>query len=1145
LTDPGPIPKRKDLAGERRVVTILFCDVKGSTSMAEQLDPEEWAEIMNVAFDYLTRPVVQYGGTVARLMGDAILAFFGAPTAHEDDPLRAVLAGLDIVSGIQGYREQLRSEYDLDFNVRVGINTGVVVVGEMGSALAGEYTAMGDEVNLAARLEQTAQPGSIQISADTYRLVRPWIEAEPLGEIEVRGKQEQVQVYQVLGRKAAPERARGIPGLASPLIGREAEFAALEEALDRLIEGRGQILALIGEAGLGKSRLIEELKALVSQKADGSVAWIESRGVSFEMARPYGLFQQHLRKVCDLKDDDPPDIVREKAARTFSTLNEDQQAAIMRMVELLFAPHRDAHGDLQLEGEALKREIFDSSLNLWQGLAENNPHVLVFDDLHWSDPVSVELVLHLFQLTDKAPILILCAFRPYRTFPAWGVKTTAETQYPHRYREISLNPLTESDSAQLVDSLLAISDLPPQLRQIVLSKSEGNPFFLEEVVRMLIDQGVIQREPVEAQGVAGVRWVAASNFEEFEIPDNLQALLLARIDRLEGDARRTLQLASVIGRSFLFRVLETIADRIERLEEQLGTLQRVELIREAARHPELEYMFRHELTRDAAYQSILHRKRREYHRRVAEAIEKLYADRLEEEAHLLADHFYLAREFPRSLKYCELAGDRAIRLSAYIEAGTHFDRAIEIARRLEVPSVQLARLYSTRGRVFELLNQFDKALENYKELEALGRERNDRTLELAALHPQAVIHCTPNLRFDPQRGVQLARRALDLAIDLGDPRAEARALWSLMLYENFATGDLHQAVAYGEQGMRIAQEHDLRSELAQIQHDLGRPYMRLGWMEEAWKVYMDSQLFWRETGNKPMLADNLTSLAESLYTFGDHDRALEFAEEGLQINREIHSAWGEAYSMMIIGPIHLERGDLDGCFEFIRKGGELAEKANFVAGIFVSQLVSAWVHASFGDVETAIAAVEPLRSLVEQYLSFKPYQFLIESLTRLYLGSVKEARQYYDMVGSDTNSELIFGPYVYTLDVEIALLQEQYDLALERANGFLEYMGESKIRLMLPDLLNQKARALLGLERRDEAIRTLQDALVEARRQTSRRILWAVLVDLAEIEPDEAAAASHRAEAREVIEYILAHSTNQRLRESFLMLPGVQKAMRD
>jgi len=387
------------------VVTILFCDVKGSTAMAEHLDPEEWAEIMNAAFSYLIQPVQRYEGTVARLMGDAILAFFGAPIAHEDDPQRAVLAGLDIVEGIRPYCEQLRSEYGLDFNVRVGINTGVVVVGEVGTALAGEYTAMGDAVNLAARMEQTAQPGSVQISGETYRLVSAFFEVEALGVVEVKGKSDGVPAYRVLKRKERPERGRGIVGLESPLVGRTREVQSLRQALEDMKSGRGQIVTLIGEAGLGKSRLIEELRA--NSNGDSTqqiesrdhthpnhapaVHWVESRGISYEASRPYGLFTQHLRHICEVKENDPPDLVRSKVAAAMTDLDLDTRAAVSRIAELLLVMRAVPDSSAApLEGEALKREIFDSALAMWRSFAGLVPLVLVFDDctgptrLRWS-----------------------------------------------------------------------------------------------------------------------------------------------------------------------------------------------------------------------------------------------------------------------------------------------------------------------------------------------------------------------------------------------------------------------------------------------------------------------------------------------------------------------------------------------------------------------------------------------------------------------------------------------------------------------------------------------------------------------------------------------------------------------------------------
>ncbi|MBK5108213.1 MAG: AAA family ATPase, partial [Anaerolineales bacterium] len=701
----------RKLSAERRVVTILFADVTGSTAMAESLDPEEWAEIMNEAFGYMTGPVLRYGGTVARLMGDSVLAFFGAPTAHEDDPLRAVLAGLEIIEGVQVFRERLGAEYDLDFNVRVGINTGIAVVGEVGSAQAGEYTAMGDEVNLASRMEQAAVPGTILITGETYRMVSPWIEAESMGDIEIKGKLDPVPVFRVLGRKDIPSQARGITGISSPLVGRDQEFSIITNKIRNLFQGQGQILTLVGEAGLGKSRLIDELHNELEQTYAGGYHWIDTHGISYEMSRPYGLYVPTLRQVCQIEDGDSLEILRNKVEHNFASLSLEKQRGITNTVEILLTAHQEPDdGATPGKGEALKREIFASMLDIWSIKAGEKPLILVLDDLHWADHASVELTNHLFQLVEQVPIMFVCAFRPHRDSAAWQLREDAAHFGDHSL-EILLEPLTENDSNQLVDNMLQISDLPADLRLAILKKSEGNPFFIEEVVRTLIENGVI------LLGENGFQWQLAKNYEEFDIPDNLHALLLARIDRLGDESKRTLQIASVIGRSFYYRVISEIGKDIPELEKHLENLQLLGLIQIGSQSPELEYLFHHELTREAAYQSILKRQRREFHRRVGEATEIIFANSLAEEAYRLAYHFDAARDYQGALKYYQIAGNQSLKLFANQQASQYFQQAIELALRLNVTSIRLSQLYISRGRALELINDFDGALDNYEELE--------------------------------------------------------------------------------------------------------------------------------------------------------------------------------------------------------------------------------------------------------------------------------------------------------------------------------------------------------------------------------------------------------------------------------------------
>ena len=552
---------KRAMQGERRIITMLFCDVTGSTAMASQLDPEEWAEIMNEAFDFLINPIYRYQGTVARLMGDAILAFFGAPVAHEDDPQRAVLAGLEIISDIEPFRLQLKADYGLDFNVRVGINTGPVVVGEVGSELALEYTAMGDAVNLAARMEQTAQPGTVQISEQTHRLVGPLFEVEALGQIQVKGKAQPVSAYRVLRPKIRPGRTRGIEGLGERLVGREQEMEALRRILQELRQGRGGIVCLIGEAGLGKSRLIEELQA-ASKAEEVELNWVESRCRSYDEGQPYSLFRQHLKQGFGVEDHDSPAVIRDKITQHLATYPEESREDLKRLLEVLLSIETESDTPTP-EGEALKRKLFATMLLGWRDSAQSRPLVVVFDDLHWADPASIELLLHIFQLVEEVPILYLCALRPERQSPGWLVKLTAETVYLKYYTQLDLSRLSDADTEKLVDNLLAISDLPAELRRLILHKTEGNPFFVEEVLRSLIDSGAVVRNET------GLRWRSAISLEAIAIPDNVQALLVSRIDRLRAETRRTLQLAAVIGRTFYHRVLQAVstgADSLDRTD---------------------------------------------------------------------------------------------------------------------------------------------------------------------------------------------------------------------------------------------------------------------------------------------------------------------------------------------------------------------------------------------------------------------------------------------------------------------------------------------------------------------------------------------------------------------------------------------------
>src|SRR5215208_1500477 len=517
-------PARMD--GERKYVTVLFADVVGSTVVAERLDPEQVAEIMNGAFAFLNASVTNYGGTVARLLGDAIIAFFGAPVAHEDDAERAVRAGLEIQAKAREYAQVTRRDYGVDFNMRVGINTGLAVLAAMGGEIRTEYTAMGDTTNVAARMQSAAMPGTVLISSDTYHLIKELFEFRARGTTKVKGKSTPIETYEVVAPKAVPGKMRGLEGegLTSPLVGRAGEFEVVTHKLEDVREGRGAFVAVVGEAGLGKSRLLAEVRKAATTDSQPPVAWLEGRALSYEQAVTYYPWRQVIREAIGAKEGEAPEVVRERLHRDpcCSTLQE----GAVSFLEVILSVESEAtlNALTDLEGDALVEHITQATCGYLCARANLMPQVIVLDDLHWADTASLDLLLNVAGLVEEWPILIICLLRPDKDAPSWSAIQRAREELGARYTEILLEPLDAADAQELLGNLLYIEDLPQSVRALALKKSEGNPFFLEEVLRTLIDSGYIVRE--------NGHWRATREIVNVTIPDTLTGVLSARIDRL-------------------------------------------------------------------------------------------------------------------------------------------------------------------------------------------------------------------------------------------------------------------------------------------------------------------------------------------------------------------------------------------------------------------------------------------------------------------------------------------------------------------------------------------------------------------------------------------------------------------------------------
>ena len=1125
------------MRGERRVITALFCDVTGSTAIAGQLDPEEWAEIMNEAFGYMIAPIYEYEGTIARLLGDGLLAFFGAPIAHEDDPQRAILAGLSIIQGIADFRRTIEQEYGSGFDVRVGINTGPVVVGDIGADLYVEYTAMGDAINLASRMESTAVPGTVQIAPATYELVRPLFEFEERGLLQIKGKSEPLPAYQVLRARNQPGSLRGFQGIETPLAGRRAELATLQEAAAALDDGHGRIVFLIGEAGLGKSRLIAELHrwwAANRPPAGGWDHWAQLSAVSYGATRPYGVLIAQLRQTFDIHEADSPAQVRAKLAAIAEFYPHAFGDRMQRLFGLLLGAAA-ADDPLRPEGEDFQRELFDVLQEFTRRQVDGRPTVYVAEDYHWADPASVAEIEHMVQLVHELPALFVIALRPDRETPGWAARGRIVDRYTNLVSEIPLRPLDDRDSAALIDGLLAMDDLPAAVRFQVLRQTDGNPFFIEEVLRALFDQGALQLDG------SRLRWRGAQDAAQLQIPGNVQALLAARIDRLDRDAKHTLQLASVIGRSFYERVLESIHETAVGLDEQLADLEALALIQEESRQPEFAYAFRHALTRDATYETILFRQRREFHRRVAAAYEDLFPDRLAEEAQQLAYHFAEGRQFDRALHYYRLAGDHAAALFANAEAAGHYRQAIALAEQ-QGASDDLPGLYAALGRILEVTGQYEQAVALYRRARAPG---TPPALLAQSLLAEATIRGTYTDLHDPAQAQMLLQQALALFPKLDDPRLESRIYWNLLLLGTFSGVGRDQAIAYGERAADIARQHDLREELGFALHDLARPYTAAGRIEDAWASLAEAAVIWRELGKMAMLTDNLSTRAAGLGLVGRLEESIAVGTEALELSRRIHSRWGQSYAQLTLAPQLFESGRFDEGLAAWRDALDAGVEGGSSGPQVFARMNLALVLGELGALAEArrYAADAEQRAEHLHGTLLGVYPRLLQARLDLLEGKIAGARAalpaQFDLV-----AHLQIDPIAFSLTVAslcaLEMTEGHFEEALNVARQAAATCEQAGLALSLLKLRRLEAEALIGLGRAAEARPILLQLESQAREFNARHTLLLLLAARARAASAlglEAEAGEMRTAVFELIDVLAQSLSDPALRESFARTP--------
>ena len=656
---------RSALAGERKLVTVLFADVSGFTSISERLDPEEVHGLIKHAFDLMLGEIHRYEGTVNQFLGDGLMALFGAPIAHEDHAIRAAHAALGLQRALAAYRDDLLRRRGIDFRMRLGLNTGLVVVGAIGDNLRMDYTAVGDTTNTAARMQQLAEPGTSVVAEATAHQIEPYFELRQLGSFAVKNRAQPVAAWALLAAKAQVSRleARAAQGL-SPFVGREDVLATLERAWAAAQRGRGQAVFVVGDAGIGKSRLLHEFR----ERAVRDATWVQTDCVSFGHAIPFLPVVGLLKRAFGIEEDDPEGDIVAKVERGVALLGNDARPVGAALRYLLSVDPGD--GTLKtMDPAARRKQIVAAVVHLMAAKSRERPLVLVLEDAHWIDTASEEILKVLADALPGVAVLLVVTYRPVYHQPF------DERTY---YWRVALQPVDESDAARIVRATLGVEELPAEVAAVIAAKAEGNPFFLEEIGRSLVHSGALRVEDRRLATVGASTMLA--------VPDTVQDVIAARIDRLEEPQKRTVQTAAVIGREFALGLLRRVSDVQDKLESCLSDLKRIELIYEKLAPGDPEYVFRHALTQDVAYASLLQAERRRLHAQIGAALEEAYAGRLEERAEELVHHFMRGEVWDKVARYAREAGDRASALFVDARAVELYEAALTaLARVPETP----------------------------------------------------------------------------------------------------------------------------------------------------------------------------------------------------------------------------------------------------------------------------------------------------------------------------------------------------------------------------------------------------------------------------------------------------------------------------
>jgi class 3 adenylate cyclase/tetratricopeptide (TPR) repeat protein len=891
------LTSRGALEGERKQVTVLFADVSGSMELLAVRDPEEARRLIDPILERMMEAVHRFEGTVNQVLGDGIMALFGAPLAHEDHALRACYAALAMQTAV-------RRGGDDGVRIRVGLNSGEVVVRAIDTNLHLDYSAVGQTTHLAARMEQMARPGTIALTAETLRLVEGYVEVVPLGPVQVKGLHDPVAMFELVGTRPTRSRlqvssARGL----TRFVGRDSEIEQLHHALELARSGHGQVVALVGEAGVGKSRLLWEFI-----RSDRCRGWLilESRSVSYAKATAYLPLIDLLKAYFQIEDQDDPRKIGEKVTGKLLSLADTLAPTLPALLSILGAPVDDPRWEA-LDPPQRRQRTLDAVRHLLLRESRIQPLLVLFEDLHWIDAETQALLDSLVEGIPGARLLLLVNYRPAYQH-GWLNKSY--------YTQLRIDQLPAGSADALLEALLGNDPTLGPAKHLLIELAAGNPFFLEESVRTLVETHVLGGE----RG----HYHLAQPLHAIQVPPTVQAMLAARIDRLSLEDKSLLQTAAVIGKDVPFPLLQAIAELSEdALRQGLSRVQAAEFLYEAAIFPEIEYTFKHAFTHDVAYGSLLHERRRALHARIVAAIERLYPDRLAEQAERVSSHALRGEVWDKAVIYLRTAGAKAMARSANRDAITYFEHALGALERLPESRETLEQAVDLR---FDLRNAFfavgelGRIFDNLQQAQVLAERLQDQR----RLGWVAAYMCHYFWRIGDQAGaIASGHRALEIADAVGDFSLQMTNVNLGLAY--YGVGDYPRAIEC------------LRKTIASLPAERARE--RFGW---AGMPFVTSRAY----------------LAGCLTERGEFAEALAYAEEGVRFAEVAEHPFSLGQALIGLGVLHLRKGDLGQAVPVLEKGLELSRAGDVRAVLAGLESSLGFAYALAGRHEEGIALLE-------------------------------------------------------------------------------------------------------------------------------------------------------------------------------------------